>query len=147
MGPGTGSSQIQPPTEIPPRRSSTIHTRTPSAPQEQQATIRAVPPSLPESNWISSGLKTYSKMSRPANAGPIPTFDSEVDVAIHANDSSWSFEKEKIVLGPYEYLEGNPGKDIRKQLIAAFNEWLQVPPESLAIIHKVVGMLHTSSLL
>jgi geranylgeranyl diphosphate synthase type 3 len=32
-------------------------------------------------------------------------------------------------------------------LIAAFNEWLQVPKESLEVITKVVGMLHTASLL
>ncbi|KAL8867373.1 MAG: hypothetical protein Q9198_008540 [Flavoplaca austrocitrina] len=41
----------------------------------------------------------------------------------------------------------HPGKDIRKQLIAAFNAWLQVPPSSLEIITKVIGMLHTASLL
>lgn len=44
-------------------------------------------------------------------------------------------------------MDGHPGKDIRAQLIAAFNVWLNVPQESLAIITKVVGMLHTASLL
>lgn len=60
---------------------------------------------------------------------------------------TWSQEKEKILLGPYEYMLDHPGKDIRKQLIAAFNAWLQVPEESLAIITKVITMLHTASLL
>lgn len=41
----------------------------------------------------------------------------------------------------------HPGKDIRKQLISAFNAWLRVPEASLKIITKVVGMLHTASLL
>ena len=41
----------------------------------------------------------------------------------------------------------HPGKDIRKQLISAFNAWLRVPETSLKIITKVVGMLHTASLL
>ena len=50
-------------------------------------------------------------------------------------------------MGPYEYLFAQPGKDIRSQLIAAFNEWLEVPPDSLEVITKVVGMLHTASLL
>lgn len=50
-------------------------------------------------------------------------------------------------MGPYEYLLNSPGKDIRKQLIEAFNAWLKVPPASLEIITNVVGMLHTSSLL
>jgi len=61
--------------------------------------------------------------------------------------SSWSPAKEKILFGPYEYLEGRPGKDIRAQSIAAFNEWLEVPQESLEVIIKVIGMLHTASLL
>jgi hypothetical protein len=36
---------------------------------------------------------------------------------------------------------------MRTELIESFNTWLQVPPEELAIITKVVTMLHTSSLL
>lgn len=59
----------------------------------------------------------------------------------------WTTGKEKIVLGPYDYMLDHPGKDIRKQFIAAFNQWLKVPEDSLAIITKVVSMLHTSSLL
>lgn len=59
----------------------------------------------------------------------------------------WSQAKEKILLGPYDYLLEHPGKDIRATMISAFNAWLQVPEKSLAIITKVVGMLHTASLL
>jgi geranylgeranyl diphosphate synthase type 3 len=66
---------------------------------------------------------------------------------IHGDGFSWSAEKENIVKGPYDYLEAHPGKDVRSQLINAFNLWLQVPEPSLAIINKVVGMLHTASLL
>lgn len=69
------------------------------------------------------------------------------DELIYGKGSGWSEEKEKILLGPYEYLYGNPGKDIRSQMIAAFNAWLQVPEKSLEIITSVVGMLHTASLL
>jgi hypothetical protein len=43
-----------------------------------------------------------------------------------AGKSSWSPEKEKVLFGLYDYLETYPGKDIRKLLIAAFNEWLEV---------------------
>ncbi len=50
-------------------------------------------------------------------------------------------------MGPFDYLFSHPGKDIRAQLIAAFNAWLKVPSESLEVITKVVGMLHTASLL
>ncbi|CAI7632994.1 unnamed protein product [Penicillium bialowiezense] len=62
-------------------------------------------------------------------------------------DGTWSPQNEKILIAPYEYMHQHPGKDIRRQLIHAFNAWLQVPPESLAIITKVVALLHTSSLL
>lgn len=65
----------------------------------------------------------------------------------HGGHRTWSAEKEKILLGPFDYMYGQPGKDIRAQLIAAFNAWLKVPEQSLTVITKVVGMLHTASLL
>lgn len=66
---------------------------------------------------------------------------------IYGNGAAWTGEKERILLGPYDYLWGHPGKDIRSQCIAAFNLWLKVPPERLEVITRVVGMLHTASLL
>jgi geranylgeranyl diphosphate synthase, type III len=51
------------------------------------------------------------------------------------------------ILEPYEYLVKNPGKDFRSQLIAAFDQWLQVPLDKRGIISQVIAMLHTSSLL
>jgi geranylgeranyl diphosphate synthase type 3 len=48
---------------------------------------------------------------------------------------------------PYRYLRSKPGKDIRTQMIASFNVWLQVPELALDIITHVIEMLHTSSLL
>ncbi|OJJ35178.1 hypothetical protein ASPWEDRAFT_111452 [Aspergillus wentii DTO 134E9] len=62
-------------------------------------------------------------------------------------DGQWSQRSEEILLGPYDYMLQHPGKDIRRQLIAAFDAWLKVPSESLEIINKVVAMLHTASLL
>ncbi|KKY18149.1 putative geranylgeranyl pyrophosphate synthetase [Phaeomoniella chlamydospora] len=61
--------------------------------------------------------------------------------------TGWSADKERIILGPYDYMFSHPGKDIRAQLINAFNAVLHVPADSLAVITKVTGMLHTSSLL
>ncbi|KAJ6780916.1 hypothetical protein PWT90_03992 [Aphanocladium album] len=60
---------------------------------------------------------------------------------------SWTADKERIIRGPFNYVISHPGKDIRSLLIAAFNEWLEVPPASLEVITRVVGMLHESSLL
>lgn len=84
--------------------------------------------------------------------GSTPTADatcrnSAYDNLIHQKTTPWTSEKEKILFGPFDYLFGHPGKDVRAQLIAAFNAWLHVPKESLAVITKVVGMLHTASLL
>ncbi|RCI07498.1 hypothetical protein L249_4539 [Ophiocordyceps polyrhachis-furcata BCC 54312] len=59
----------------------------------------------------------------------------------------WNTDKEKVIRAPFDYTASHPGKDFRSQLIAAFDAWLQVPPLSLAVITKVIGMLHESSLL
>lgn len=83
---------------------------------------------------------------QPGSAPDPSKYDNSSDSSFQGR-STWSPEKEKILSGPYDYLFAHPGKDIRAQLIAAFNEWLSVPAESLEIITKVVGMLHTSSLL
>ncbi|KAI0539406.1 isoprenoid synthase domain-containing protein, partial [Xylaria digitata] len=63
------------------------------------------------------------------------------------NGWTWTAQKEKIILSPYDYIASEPGKEFRTLLLNAFNAWLQVPQESLDIITKVVRMLHTSSLL
>ncbi|KAI0399340.1 geranylgeranyl pyrophosphate synthetase [Xylaria palmicola] len=60
---------------------------------------------------------------------------------------TWSPDKEEAITSPYNYLVGQPGKDIRTSLINAFNVWLQVPRDALDVIARVVAMLHTSSLL
>lgn len=62
-------------------------------------------------------------------------------------DGQWSENNERILMGPYDYMLQHPGKDIRRQLIHAFNAWLEVPAESLEIINNVVAMLHSASLL
>ena len=130
---------------------------------------------LPEDSWISpaSKQKSLPLMETPAattNPGPLAEATnlqngtrrrhskklSAPDVFSHDKDQSarpgsdfatWSERKERIVLGPYDYLVNHPGKDIRSALISAFNTILHVPPLSLATITKAVGMLHTSSLL
>lgn len=65
----------------------------------------------------------------------------------NATVKRWNEDKDKIVTGPFDYLYAHPGKDLRSQLIKAFDAWLEVPPESLEVITKVIGLLHTASLL
>lgn len=59
----------------------------------------------------------------------------------------WTKRQEDVLLAPYNYLLQQKGKNIRGQLIQAFNEWLGVPTEKLEGITRVVEMLHTASLL
>nr|UOW59929.1 SonG [Paraconiothyrium archidendri] len=59
----------------------------------------------------------------------------------------WKDDKEKTILGPYEYVASQPGKELRTLLLSKFNAWLQVPEQSFNIIAGVVRMLHTASLL
>lgn len=62
-------------------------------------------------------------------------------------ESRWTDHKEKTILGPYDYITSEPGKEFRTQLLSAFNAWLKVSPESLLCIVNVIRMLHNASLL
>lgn len=95
----------------------------------------------------------------PARPGPAPDApDADApdapDMDRYANGNldftparSWTAAKEKVIRAPFDYALSHPGKDFRAQLIAAFDALLDVPPASLAVITRVVGMLHEASLL
>jgi len=55
--------------------------------------------------------------------------------------------QDEILLQPFTYLLQVQGKQIRVKLSLAFNIWLNIPQETLAIINDVVQMLHNASLL
>ncbi|PCH41867.1 terpenoid synthase [Wolfiporia cocos MD-104 SS10] len=61
--------------------------------------------------------------------------------------SKWRQTDEKSILEPYTYLTSQSGKEVRTQMINAFNVWLGVPQEKLVVIGRIVGMLHNASLL
>ncbi|KAF5399748.1 Geranylgeranyl diphosphate synthase type III [Paragonimus heterotremus] len=58
-----------------------------------------------------------------------------------------SGKMDSILLEPYNYLARNMGKELRRELITAFNHWLHVPADPLKIIAEVVQMLHNASLI
>lgn len=93
-----------------------------------------------------ANLEVSTNYPTPISPPSDPTKELGEDL-IYGNGAAWTGEKERILMGPYDYLWGHPGKDIRSQCIAAFNLWLKVPPERLEVITGVVGMLHTASLL
>jgi len=74
-----------------------------------------------------------------------PSYDNFL--ARLSGESSWSPQDESALLEPFSYTISNPGKDIRTQLMAAFNLWINVPEDKLKIIAKVVSMLHNASLM
>lgn len=96
---------------------------------------------------VSSPTSSSSAKRQSGAYLPIDSQRALPEELIYLNHATWSDEKEKVLLGPFDYMVGHPGKDIRSQCIAAFNAWLMVPEQSLSIITKVVGMLHTASLL
>ncbi|KAB8211354.1 isoprenoid synthase domain-containing protein [Aspergillus parasiticus] len=131
------TSSIQPPTAIPPRTSSAGATD--GASTNLSVTGHSNLAAIPETNGDQLQTNTNIRRKHTRNR-------SSLDGTKY-KDGQWSPENEVIVLGPYDYMQQQPGKDIRRQLINAFNEWLKVPAESLAIITEVVAMLHTASLL
>lgn len=125
---------------------------------------------IPEPN----GAQTSGKASN--TVGDITLYDdfltklASTDDEAGLSSSSWPDEKEAVghisptssvfrhitgayvgllqtILEPFTYLAATPGKDMRSQLIDAFNVWLNVPLECIEIVKQVVGQLHTASLL
>lgn len=66
---------------------------------------------------------------------------------ILAESSAWSERNENALLEPFTHISAVPGKDIRGQMVDAFNAWLRVPDDKLSIISRVINMLHNASLL
>ncbi|KUI74079.1 Geranylgeranyl pyrophosphate synthase [Cytospora mali] len=165
MPPPSGSNSsnnlFPSPNAIPPRTSSTgQHTTSPPSKTPVMSPV-------PEGDWISQGTHTrsppshvakrlkrsslpstslFTSMSQPPER-PDPSRFAHEDFNFIGGQKSWATDKDKVIMGPFEYLNGQRGKDFRSQLIGAFNAWLEVPPESIEVITKVVGMLHTASLL
>ncbi|KAJ4407270.1 geranylgeranyl pyrophosphate synthetase [Gnomoniopsis sp. IMI 355080] len=161
---------LQSPNAIPPRTSSTGQPANTTAASSRASVLRPVP----EADWIAQSTHTRSPPTRPRQqrawsashgsspllpqtnillnmpeppAKPDPARFAVDDFGFIGGQKKWAQKQDRVIMGPFEYLNGQRGKDFRSQLIAAFNTWLDVSTESLEIITKVVGMLHTASLL
>ena len=53
----------------------------------------------------------------------------------------------QVISRPFDYVMSLLGKNVRSQLLSAFNVWLQVDEKSYNVIDKVIEMLHNASLL
>ncbi|KAI0885538.1 isoprenoid synthase domain-containing protein [Annulohypoxylon maeteangense] len=146
MVPGnTNNISLQSPNAIPPRTSSTGST-TPLPP------ARSVLRPVPESDWLSQHNRHRSSSTTTAitgmhATGPQDPARYESEDLNYTSRKTWTEQKEKVLVGPFDYLFAHPGKDFRTLMVNSFNAWLAVPQESLDVITKVVGMLHTASLL
>ncbi|KAK6997319.1 isoprenoid synthase domain-containing protein [Favolaschia claudopus] len=75
-----------------------------------------------------------------------PTFYDNF-LARLSGPSPWSAQDEAAVLEPFSYITTNSGKNLRTQLMTAFNGWINVPQDKLTHIAKVVSLLHNASLM
>lgn len=55
--------------------------------------------------------------------------------------------QEEILLEPFNYYGRLPGKGIRPRMIAAFNQWLHVPDNTITRICEITQKLHNASLM
>ncbi|KAI1380754.1 isoprenoid synthase domain-containing protein [Hypoxylon crocopeplum] len=142
------SISLQSPNAIPPRTSSTGY-NIPFPPAK--SVLRPVP----ESDWLGQNIHRHRSDSSATgipsigmhSTGPQDPARFETEDLDFTSRKTWSERKDKVLMGPFNYLFNHPGKDFRSQMVNSFNKWLEVPKESLDIITKVVGMLHTASLL
>ncbi|KAK6513329.1 geranylgeranyl pyrophosphate synthetase [Arthrobotrys megalospora] len=116
------------------------HTKTPS---------NGIPPHLLYNSPANGGYSRQQQQPtiNPGNVDNMTEHKAPRDFSLSVIKRPWSEAKEKAVCAPYDYLISLPGKDIRSQLIEAFNIYLQVPEESLGTIKHIVAMLHNASLL
>lgn len=112
----------------------------------QEAELEYTPPDTPPSSKTTSINLAENVDYNQTSADPIFVHANRA-IALCNKQPSWESEQEQILLGPFEYLESLPGKNIRSQFIEAFSTWLQVPLEHLKIVEKIISMLHTASLL
>ena len=54
---------------------------------------------------------------------------------------------ENILEEPYQHIAQIPGKEIRTLLIDAFDQWMNIPKDKVALIKEVTKILHNASLL
>jgi geranylgeranyl diphosphate synthase type 3 len=52
-----------------------------------------------------------------------------------------------VLQEPFKYITQVSGKEVRTQLINAFNVWLGVPADKLALVEEITRILHNASLL
>jgi geranylgeranyl diphosphate synthase type 3 len=79
------------------------------------------------------------------SALPSPTYSAEPLGS--GNQHTWSSTKESMLRIPYDYLESQPGNDVRSKCVLAFNALLNLLRRKLTVTTRAVSVLHKASLL
>ncbi|KAG1852034.1 isoprenoid synthase domain-containing protein [Suillus tomentosus] len=77
----------------------------------------------------------------------IERYDSFLSSLRAPPSSTWTEAQESVLLEPYTYITANTGKKTTEKIVQAFNLWLNVPKDKLAVIIRVVGLFHDAGLL
>ncbi|KAI0009518.1 isoprenoid synthase domain-containing protein [Xylariaceae sp. FL0662B] len=93
-------------------------------------------------NNVASTTKTSQAVTVESSS-----YNLKASIPTNLDFNTWTEEKERIAMSPYNYIAAEPGKEFRSLLLSSFNEWLEVPKASLEIITNAIRMLHTASLL
>ena len=91
--------------------------------------------------------EVVQKEQRPTQSKIMDEWATNVQPESPLKLSSWSIGDGAIIDEPYTYLLSHPGKDIRTQVLIAFNAWLKVDPAIFTVISRSISMLHNASLL
>ncbi|KAJ3542948.1 hypothetical protein NMY22_g3317 [Coprinellus aureogranulatus] len=105
------------------------------------------PVSSTPSSSVLSASSTLKESSGEAQSTEVTIGPIDRSVASYVGLPPWSEKNEQALLAPYTYIISIPGKDLRTQLLRAFNAWYDLPEETFKVISEVVGMLHNASLL
>ena len=105
---------------------------------------------MPQPSFAPSTVSTDSDDSMDATSGngtDITSQDSHSEEP--AKHSKFDVPKlgQTAINEPINYVSGMPSKGVRSSLIDAMNQWCQVPSSQLAVIKRVIDLLHTSSLI
>lgn len=86
-------------------------------------------------------------MPVPAEAGGIVPDPHHPRLRLLRSVSGALRAEDEILLEPFNYYGKLPGKGIRPRMIAAFNQWLQVPDTVILRIAEITQKLHNASLM
>ncbi|CAI7675804.1 unnamed protein product [Penicillium palitans] len=114
-------------------------------PHKDNWTPTSSPPALNEKQLSKNGLDSTVEEVSPSEMAPdFATIKMPPEIAMINHPAG---DNESIIAAPIDYLLACSGKNFRNKLLGSFNQWLQVPEESLKVITSVIELLHTASLL